>query len=174
MVKENKKEQVSRVEEYLSNCSIAVVTDYRGLPVSELGKLRRQLKDSGIEYHVVKNTLASIAAEKTGNQALSDLLKGPSAIAFGHGDATDPPKILLDYIRMSRSTLNIKGGVLNGRLLTSQEIVAISLLPPREVLLAYVLQRLQTPIYALVFVLSAQMRGLLQVLEARKEQLEGG
>lgn len=174
MVKENKQETVSRVEEYLSNCTIAVVTDYRGLPVSELSKLRRQLKDSGIEYHVVKNTLASIAAERTGNSALSDLLKGPSAIAFGHGDATDPPKILLDYIRISRSPLNIKGGLLKGRLLTSQEITAISLLPPREVLLAHLLQRLQTPISALVFVLSAQMRGLLQVLQARKEQLEGG
>lgn len=174
MVKENKKEQVSRVEEYLSNCSIAVVTDYRGLPVSELGKLRRQLKDSGIEYHVVKNTLALIAAQKTGNEALRDLLKGPSAIAFGHGDATDPPKILLEYIRTSRSPLSIKGGILNGRSLTPQEITAISLLPPREIMLSLVLQRLQTPIYALVFVLSAQMRGLLQVLEGRKQQLEGG
>jgi large subunit ribosomal protein L10 len=174
MVKEYKKESVTRIEQDLSNCTIAIVTDYRGIPVSELGKLRRQLKESHIDYHIVKNTLAAIAAERTGNEALRELLKGPSAIAFGRGEATDPAKILTEYIRSTKSTLSIKGGILNRRLLTAEQVMALSLLPPREALLAQLVGQLQSPISSLVFVLSAQMRGLLQVLEARKQQLEGG
>ena len=173
MVKEYKKAAVTRIEQDLSNCTIAIVTDYRGIPVTELGKLRRQLKESGVDYHVVKNTLASIAGDRTGNEALRGLLQGPSAIAFGRGEAIDPAKILTEYIRSTKSTLSIKGGILNRRLLTAEEIVALAMLPPRNVLLARVIGQLQAPVSSLVFVLSAQIRGLLGVLEARKQQLEG-
>jgi len=174
MVKDYKKEAVTRLEQDLSNCTVAIVTDYRGIPVSELGKLRRQLKEAGVDYHVVKNTLTSIAAERTGNAALRSLLTGPSAIAFGHGEVTDPAKILTDYLRSTKSSLSIKGGVLNHRLLTAEEVTALSMLPPKEVLLAQVVGQLQAPISHLVYVLSSQIRGFMQVLEGRRQQLEGG
>jgi len=174
MVKDYKKDAVAKIEQDLSNCTIAIVTDYRGITVSDLGKLRRQLKESGVEYHVVKNTLAAIAAERTENGALKELLKGPSAVAFGHGEATDPAKILTEYIRSTKSSLSIKGGILNHRLLTAEQVTALSTLPPREALLAQVVGQLQAPISRLVYVLNSQIRGLVQVLEARREQLEGG
>jgi len=174
MIREKKEENVKKVEELLSSCTIAIVTDYRGMPVSELSKLRRQLKASGIKYHIVKNSLASLAAERTGKEELKNLLNGPSAIAFGYGEVNQPAKVLTDYIRTSKQSLSIRGGVLQRRSLTAADVSALSLLPPREVLVAQLLQQMQKPIYSIVAVLNAELTALTRLLQARKQQLEGG
>ena len=174
MLRQNKEESVKRIEELLSNSTVAIVTDYRGMPVSEMSKLRHQLKESGIEYHVVKNRMAALAADNAGKEELKDFLKGPSAIAFGYGEVNEPAKILADYIRASRVSLGIKGGVLPKRTLTPQEVSVLASLPARPVLVAQLLGQMQSPLRSLMAILSAELSALARVLQARKQQLEGG
>jgi len=174
MIRQKKEESVKRIEEMLSSSSVVIATDYRGMSVSEMSKLRRQLRVSGVEYHVVKNTMASIAADNAGREELKDLLKGPTAMAFGHGEVNEPARLLLEYIRTSRASLTIKGGLLSTRALTPEQVSMLSTLPPRAVMVAHLLRQMQSPIGSLVAVLRAELTALPRVLQARKQQLEGG
>jgi len=173
MSKEKKQEQISQLADKLSQSSIVIATDYRGLSVAEMTALRRQLHQQGTEYRVVKNTLTSLAAEKAEKRELSLFLKGPTALAFGYGDVIQLAKILIDYQRSTKTTLSIKGGLLEGRVLRGDEIVTLSALPSREVLIAKLMGALYGPIYGLLYVLGAEMRQLLGMLQARIKQLEG-
>jgi large subunit ribosomal protein L10 len=174
MIKQKKEESGKKIQDMLSNSTIAIVTDYRGMTVSDLAKLRRQLRDSGIEYHVVKNTMASLAAQNASIEEMKDLLKGPSAVAFGYVEVNEPARVLSEYIRTNRVPLSIKGGTLPGRFLTAEDVSVLSSLPPRPYLIAQVLRQMQSPLYSLVGVLSAELTALVRVLQARKQQLEGG
>ena len=95
MSREKKAQIIDSLQEVFSRCSIGVLTDYRGLSASEMTDLRRRLRESGIEYKVVKNTLARFAAQRAGKEELLSFFEGPVAIAFGYGDITEPAKILL-------------------------------------------------------------------------------
>ena len=135
--------------------------------------MRRRLEESGVEYKVVKNTLARFAAERAGRDDLGNLFEGPIAIAFGYGDITEPAKALDDYIRTSKSTLSIKGGFLSDRLLTSEDVTNLAKLPSKEILLARILGGMQSPIVTLVSCLANPIREVIGVLQARIQQLEG-
>ncbi len=174
MRKEEKKEAVKELADKLSRCKIAITTDYRGLPVAEMTKLRRQLRQAGIEYRVVKNTLAGFAAEQAGKKGLVSVIEGPTAIAFSYDDITTPAKALLDYIRSSKSELKIRGGLLGQRVLSASEVTTLATLPPREELIAKLLGAMQGNILSLVNVLNATITSFLGVLNARMRQLEGG
>ena len=174
MPKEKKEEAVKRIEEFISGSKAAIVTDYRGMSVTEMSQLRHQLRNTEVEYHVVKNTLTSLAAEKAGKEELKEFLKGPTAIAFGYGEVTDLSRIIVEYIRSSKAPLNIKGGLLDKRVLSSAEVTTLASLPPKEILISQVMQQMQAPISSLLAVLSASLRGFVGVLQARKQQLEGG
>ncbi len=173
MSKEKKAQIIDILQETFSRCNVAVLTDYRGLSVTEITGLRRKLREAGIEYKVVKNTLARFAAKRANRADLAPSFVGPVAIAFGYGDIVEPARVLSDYIRTSKSALTIKGGFLVDRLLTSEEVTVLSRLPSREVLLARVLGGMQSPIASLVNCLSAPITGFARVLQARITQLEG-
>ena len=173
MPTEKKIQQVDQIADLLSRCTIAIATDYRGLSMTEMMSLRRKLRAQGVEYRVVKNSLARLAAEKTESQPLIPLLEGPTALAFGYGEITEPAKVLVDHIRSERSVLSIKGGLMGGEALAPEQVNILATLPSREVLLAKALGALQAPIYSLHAVLSAQLRGLITALNARLEQLQG-
>jgi len=173
MSREKKTQIIDSLRETFSRCSIGVLTDYRGLSASEMTILRRKLRELGIEYRVVKNTLARFAAERASRADLVSSFQGPVAIAFGYGDIVEPAKTLADYIRASKSSLTIKGGFLSDRLLTSGEVSALSTLPSREILLAKVLGGMQSPIAALANCLAAPIAGMARILQARIKQLEG-
>ena len=174
MLRQRKNEVVKKIEGWLSDCKVAIVTDYRGMTVSQISELRRQMTESGLEYHVVKNNLASIAADSTGKEELKGMLTGPTAIAFGYSDVTEPAKILAEYIRTAKVPLSIRGGLLGARVLSTAEVTAIATLPPREVLLARLVGQVQAPISSLLAVLNANLTGIVQVLQARIRQVEGG
>ena len=146
------------------------MTDYRGLSTAEITALRRKLDESGIEYKVVKNTLARFAAERAGRDDLVSFFEGPIAIAFGYGDITEPARTLTDYIRTSKASLSIKGGFLGDSLLSSEDVTTLAKLPSREVLLASILSGMQGPITALVNCLASPIRGVIGVLQARIQQ----
>ena len=172
MSREKKKQIIGELEQILARCSAAVFTDYRGLSTAELTELRRRLRQSGVGYRVVKNTLARFSAERAGKSYLLDLIEGPVAIAFGYGEVTQPAKLLVGHISSSKSELSIKGGFVGARRLTSGEVATLARLPSRDVLLAKVLAGMQSPIVALVSCLSSPIRGLVGVLQARIKQLE--
>jgi large subunit ribosomal protein L10 len=174
MPREEKVQVVEELSQLLSECSIGILTDYRGLTTAEITELRRSLRSSEIKYRVVKNTLARFAAEKAGKSDLVSYFEGPVAIAFGYGDIVLPAKILADYIKTQKSTLTIKGGFTGDRLFTPADIENLASLPPTEILLAKIVAGIQSPIYRLVNCLSNPMRGLVGVLQARAKQLEGG
>jgi large subunit ribosomal protein L10 len=173
MPREKKVQTIDRLQEGLTKCNIGILTDYRGLPTSEMAVLRGRLREIGVEYKVVKNTLARFAAERAGRDDLASLFEGPVAIAFGYGDISEPAKALADYINTSKASLSIKGGFLSDRLLTSEEVTTLSTLPSREILLAKLLGGMQSPITTLVSYLATPIRGFMGVLQARIQQLEG-
>ena len=172
MPQKGKEESVRRIEELLSRCTITIATDYRGASVADMNQLRRQLKECGANYHVVKNTLACLAAERVGKGGLRGFLSGPTAIIFGYGEITELTKVLVEYIRSSKAPFTIKGGLLDGRVLNPEEVRTLSSLPSREVLISQLMQRMQLPITSLLSVLKANLWRLIRVLEARRQQLE--
>ncbi len=174
MRKEKKKEAVSQLAEKISRCNIAITTDYRGLSVAEMTELRRRLRQGQIEYRVIKNTLARFAAKLAGKEDLNQIIEGPTAIAFGYGDITEPAKALIDYIRSSGGVLKIRGGLLEQKVLTASEVADLATLPPKEVLMAKVLGAMQGPISAMANVLNSTLVSLVGMLNARIRQLEGG
>ncbi len=173
MSREKKAQIIDGLQEFFSKCSIGILTDYRGLSTAEITDLRRTLKKSEVDYKVVKNTLARLAAERVGKNELVSLFEGPVAIAFGYGDITEPAKVLAGYISTSKASLSIKGGFLSDRMLNSDDVEILATLPSREILLARVLAGMQSPIVTLIGSLVAPMRGVIGVLQARIKQLEG-
>jgi len=174
MLKQKKEQMIDELTKSLSRCTIAIATDYRGLTAKEMVQLRRRFTAMGIEYRVIKNTLTRFAADKADRKQLEPLLTGPVAIAFGFDDVVKPAQVLREHIRSVGSQLQIKGGILGDKLLTPEDIVALATMPSREVLLARLVGQLQAPIQALHNVLSAPLRGFLNVIQARANQLEGG
>jgi len=168
-----KEKAVENLQGLFINANIGILTDYRGLKTSELNELRRKLKEASVEYKVVKNSLAQIAARNAGLEHLDNTFQGPVAVAFGHGDVARAIKTLFDYIRTSKSTLSVKGGFLEDQVLSANELETLARLPSREVLLAQVIGGMQSPIYGLVNVLAGPIRGMMGVLQARIQQLEG-
>jgi len=140
-----KQETVEAVTAKLRESATTVVADYRGLTVAQVTELRKQLREAGIEFQVLKNTLlrrATAAAELT---ELDSALTGPTAIAFSTEDAVAPAKILNDFAKKN-DALKLKGGVLEGRVVSVEEVKALAELPSREGLLSMLLSVLQAPV----------------------------
>lgn len=173
MATEKKIQLVESLQETFSRCDVGILTDYRGLSMAEMTELRRKLREAGIEYKVVKNSLAQLAARNLDMDELAGTFEGPVAVAFGFGEITGAAKVLADYIRTTKSILSIKGGFLEDRVLSSADVSNLAKLPSREVLIAQVMAGMQSPIYGLVNVLAGPIRGIMGVLQARINQLEG-
>lgn len=150
----------------------AVLADYRGLNVAQVTELRRRLREAGVEYKVVKNTLTKLAAAELGLEGLNPYLEGPTAIAFGIEDPVAPAKILSEFAKTNKA-LEIKAGVLEGKVIDFNGVKALADLPSREVLLAKVLGGMQAPLYGFANVLQGNLRNLVYVLEAIRKQKAG-
>lgn len=172
MSRERKALVIDELEKLFRGCNIGIVTEYRGVTAPEITVLRRTLEKSGIKFKVVKNTLARFAAERAGKGNLVNALKGPIAIAFGSGDATESAKAVLDYIRAAKTSLTVTSGFFGGRLLNDEEVKNLAALPPKEVLVARVVGGLQSPMLVLLAYLTAPLRDIVGVLQARIQQLE--
>lgn len=168
---DQKKEIVTKLHDDLKKSSIVIVTDYKGLDVAAVTKLRSELTKENIEYRVIKNTLLRRAAEDTDAAVLNDMFKGPSAIAISYDDPVTPAKILSKFAE-TNDKLEIKGGVLQGKIMDMSGIKALSALPSREILLSQVLSAMNAVPTGIVQVLAAVPRGLLNALQAIKEQKE--
>lgn len=170
----NKQEKAAKVEELASQVkgSIAMLlADYRGITVAEARELRNSIRETGARYEVVKNTLMIRAADEAGAGELKELLEGPTAIAFCPEDAVAPAKILVKYAKDFKP-LEIKGGILEGKVIDAERIKFLASLPPKEVLLAQLLGAMQGPIRGLATVCAGPIRGLVTVLQRIQEQKE--
>jgi large subunit ribosomal protein L10 len=167
-----KVDTVKELVDELANSQLAVLADYRGLTVSEIGQLRRQLREGETQLMVAKNTLIRRAAQENGVEAsVEQFLTGPTAVAFVHGaDIAKSAKALSNYARTSKVFV-IKGGILGHRAIDADRVQQLADLPSRDVLLARVVGGMQAPISGLVTVLGGTVRGLMYVLQARKDQL---
>lgn len=148
-----------------------ILTDYRGLNVKAMTELRAKLREAGVEYKVVKNTLAQRAAQAAQIEGLEQFLTGPTAIAFAYDDPVVAAKVLSEFAK-ANDALEIKGGLLNGKAIDVEGVKALASLPAREVLLSQVLRGMQAPIAGFVGVLQGVLRQLVYVLEAVRKQKE--
>ena len=161
---------VAEIKSKFEGATSIVITDYRGLNVAQATELRAKLRDAGVEYKVLKNTLTLLAANAAGVDGLDDVLKGPTAIAFSE-DAVSAAKVLFGYSKDNKA-LEIKGGVLEGQVIAFDEIKRLAELPSREELLAKVLGGMQTPMVNFAAVLNAPLRDMAVVLNAVREKKE--
>ena len=176
MARPDKATAVAELVEGFRRSSTVVLTEYRGLSVSQLKELRRSL-GSDVTYAVVKNTLTKIAASEAGvSTELTDLLIGPSAIAFVHGDVVEAAKGLRDFAK-TNPLLVIKGGVLDGKAMSPSEITKLADLEPREVLLAKLAGAMKASLAGAAATFNAlpvQMAQLAEALRAKRATAEGG
>ncbi len=142
---ETKQQVVTEIADKLRASKSTIVVDYRGLTVSEATELRKQLREAGVEFKVYKNSLTRRAAESLEMAELNEFLTGPNAIAFSNEDVVAPAKVLNDFAK-DHEALEIKAGVIEGKLVTLDEVKAIATLPSREGLLSMLLSVLQAPI----------------------------
>ncbi|REJ18246.1 MAG: 50S ribosomal protein L10 [Paenibacillaceae bacterium] len=142
---QEKQQIVEEITAKLRESATTVLTDYRGLNVAQVTELRRKLREAGIEFRVLKNTLIRRATANAELTELDSVLTGPTAVAFGKDDAVAPAKILSQFAKENEA-LKIKGGVVEGRVVGFDEIKALADLPSREGLLSMLLSVLQAPI----------------------------
>jgi len=165
----SKQEVVAELTGKMNEAKAAFVADYRGLTVDQVNDLRGKLREAGVEYQVIKNTLLKIAIKDTPNACLEEFLSGPSAVAIAGEDPVAPAKVLSDFAK-SNDKFELKGGSLEGKVLNLAGIQALSDLPSREVLLAKMLGSMNAPVSNFVGVLAAVPRSLVQVLAAIQDQ----
>jgi large subunit ribosomal protein L10 len=159
------------LHEKLKDFNLAVLAHYSGLNVEKLTALRTTLRKTDTELRVVKNTLLRIASKGTDLSLMDDYFKGPVAIALNRSDVVETAKTLVDFAKKN-AELEIKAGMLNGRVISREQLSALASLPPREILLSKLLSVFVGVQTGLVNVLSAVPRGFVQVLDAYRAKKE--
>lgn len=168
---ESKKQIVQEIKEKIDKAQSVVLVDYRGLNVEEVTELRKQCREAGVEYKVYKNTLMRFAFKELGLEDFNNHLTGPNAVAFGYDDPVSPAKVTNEFSK-DHNSLEIKAGVVDGKIVGLDEIKALADLPSREVLIAQVLGGLNGPISGFANVLQGTIRNLVYALNAIKEKQE--
>jgi large subunit ribosomal protein L10 len=161
---------VTHLTELLSKATSAVVTDYRGLTVRQLEDLRGRLRAEGIDYVVVKNTLARRAAVESGAADFAAVLTGPVGLAIGYGDLSTPARILFEHFRSTR-TLPLVAGLAEGQVLDADDVRTLAELPTRDVLLSRLAAALLGPLSALAAAVDSPLSTFAATLEAFRDQL---
>ncbi|MHB1043650.1 MAG: 50S ribosomal protein L10 [Eubacteriales bacterium] len=170
--KKEKEVILGDLKEKLGTAKSAVLANYRGLTVSEATRLRRRMREAGCEFKIAKNTLTGLAAKQVGLEDLIPYLEGPVAIGFSTGDPVAPAKILTEFIREFKK-MEIKAGVLEGKVIGADGVKGLADLPSREVLLARVLGGMQAPLYGFTNVLTGTLRSFAYALESLRKQRAG-
>lgn len=159
---EIKQQKADVITEQLKNSVSTIIVDYRGLTVAQVTELRKQLREAGVEFKVYKNTLVRRSAEAAGIEGIEEFLTGPNAIAFSNEEVVAPAKIIADFAKENEK-LEIKAGIIEGKVTSAEDIKAIASLPSKEGLISMVLSVLQAPI-----------RNFAYAVKAVGEQKEGG
>lgn len=164
-----KSEKVAQIKEKVEKAQVAIVTEYQGMSVEEITKLRRALQKEEGDYMVTKNTLAKLAVKDTNYELLTDLLTGPIAIAFGYGDQVMPAKALAKFIKETEKG-KIVGAVLDGKLLSADEAKALASLPSKQEIYAKMLGCINSPASGIANSINAVMSQLTRTMAAVRDQ----
>ena len=171
VIRPEKVAMIAELKETMKNAKGAVLTDYRGIKVAQDTKLRRKMREAGVKYSVIKNNMASIAAKEAGIEGLDGYLKGPLAMVSSDKDPVAAAKLISEFIKENR-IMEIKGGLVEGKVIDADGVKALANLPSREVLLARLLGSMQSPITGFVTVLQGNIRNLVYALDAVRQQKE--
>lgn len=165
---------VADLKEKFRRARAVVLADNKGLTVAESTRLRRELREAGVEFKVAKNTLIRIAARELQIEGLDPLLNGPTTLAFSYQDEVTAAKKLKEFIGRDRNPkLEVKGGLLEGRVLDAAGVQALADLPPKEVLVAQVIAGVQAPLAGVVGAVNGILAQVVWAIDARIRQLEG-
>jgi len=169
--KRSEKEQaVKSLHDKLVRAKVAIVAAPGSIDVATITDLRRKFRAKKVEYKVVKNTLAKLAAKGTAAEVLTDLLQGPTALVLGFEDPVSPAKALQDFVTAKAGRMSVRGAVLDGRKLNPKEVEALAKLPDLPVLRSMLLGLMMKPAQQLVTVLTQPATGLTRVLKAKSEK----
>jgi large subunit ribosomal protein L10 len=163
-VRPEKVEAIAKIRASLERAGAIVLTEYRGLTVTELAELRTKLAEAQVEYRVVKNTMTRMAAHEIGIEGLDELLEGPTAVAYIFGDPVSGTKALTSFAE-DHPALVVKGGLLEREVMSADETQALSKVDPLDVSLAKICGSLQSPLVAIVSTLEAPLGRIVYVLE---------
>ena len=167
---------VAQLKEQLESAKGVVLTSYKGLTVAQDTELRRELREAGVSYHVVKNTMLGIAAKEAGIEGIEEHLEGTTAFAFSTEDAVAPAKVICGFIKKNKledaEVLTVKVGMVEGKVIGVDEVKALAALPSREELIAKLLGSMNAPISNTVNVLQGVIRNAVYVLDAIRSQKE--
>ncbi len=166
---EQKKQHVTDLAEAFKAANVGVLVNYSGINVADDTRLRKQMREAGCQYKVVKNTLLHLAFEQAGIEGLDEFLSGTTAIAYSDSGYTEAPKILSDYAK-DHENFTIKSGFIDGSVVDAHGISELAKLPSKEVLIAQVLGGFNAPIQGFANVLSGTIRGLVVALNAIAEK----
>ena len=167
---------VAQLKEQLESAKGVVLTSYKGLTVAQDTELRRELREAGVSYHVVKNTMLRIAAKEAGIEGIEEHLEGTTAFAFSTEDAVAPAKVICGFIKKNKledaEVLTVKVGMVEGKVIGVDEVKALATLPSREELIAKLLGSMNAPISNTVNGLQGVIRNAVYVLDAIRSQKE--
>ncbi len=170
----SEKEQIIEVyTDKLGRAGVLVWANFQGVTVEQSQGIRAQLRQADAEQMVVKNTLMRVALERAGLPHSPEVMDGPCVVTFSYGDVAPAVKALTDFARENEGLLTVKGGIIGGELADAGMMRQLADLPPREVLVARVVGGIAAPLSGFVGTLNAMVSGLVNVLSARREQLEG-
>ena len=172
MPTQTKIDEVAHLKKKLESAISLVLADYRGLTANEMVELREKFTRQGLDYRVVKDTLARLAADEAGVDGLADLFAGPISIAFGYEDPVAAFKLSEECRKTYAPRYTLKGGVFEGVLVLESEVARYATLPPREDLLAKLAMLLSSPMRAMAFMLQAKIRELACVIDEVRKQRE--
>jgi len=170
VTRKRKEELVQKLADDLGKAQALILTDYRGLPVSELSQLRRQLRGMKSGLHIVKNSLVELALKRAGLPVPEDLLDGPTAIAFCTTDIAGPAKALDAFLKDKE--IKVKGAIMSGKVLKGAQVAMLINMPTREQLYGRLLGTINAPATNVVGVVASGIRQVMNVLQARMRQLE--
>ncbi|MEX0749382.1 MAG: 50S ribosomal protein L10 [Dehalococcoidia bacterium] len=172
MPSEKKVQAVAALKELAQNASIIVGAEYRGLSVKDMTTLRRQLREAGVEAHVVKNRLFQLAMQQAGIEGAAGLVEGPTLVIFGAGDIIAPSRAIADYQRTARNTFAPRMAFLDGALVDGKVVAELASLPSREELIGKLAGAFVSPVQQLANLLNDSIQSFARLMDARAGQLE--
>ena len=171
MNQKEKNQVVSDLAKKIEGYRAVVLTHYRGLNVEQMNHLRKRLREEKVSYHVIKNTLMRLASKGTDLEKLNDYFEGPTAIAVSYGDPILLAKVFLEFVK-TQPSLEIKVGLIEGRVTPPEEMKALATMPSREVLLTQILGGIQMPGGQVGGAILSMLQQMLGIIQGRVDQLE--
>lgn len=170
MNKREKEQVVADLQKQIEQYKAVVLTNYRGLNVEQMTQLRRRLREEKVAYNVVKNTLMKLASKGTDLEKLNDYFEGPTAIAIAYGDFVSLAKILSEF-QKNQPVLQIKAGLIEGKVTSPEEVKSLASMPSKEVLLGQILGGIQIPAVQVTGTIMSVLQPVVGTIQARVDQL---